>query len=332
MILLPAFFIVVPFSNSCKAVPASYSQASKIDAISIVGNVSNPLNLSVAELRSFPMVSEVAELKCVLGSPDVTYNWTGIPLFYLLTLAEIEPQAIKVGIHASDGFSSDLWMQDALKPTTILALGANGTDLPSISGIQGAFRLVVPGQWGYKWIGDVDQIQAIDYDYKGTYEGLGGFPDLANITDSPIMPQITPPIEELSFDSGNKTFTTQIFTNASINSHTFDHDKQEMSLNVSVPSRTTGFVNFNLQHDFLQGPYNVTIDMQPVNVAEGDVANQSYIWIPLGDGPHTIKIAGTNAALPELSPIPLIILFLTITFLAVLLKKHPIITARQINP
>ncbi len=331
MILLPAFIIIVPFSTSGKTVPPSISQVSNIDVISIVGNVSNPLNLSLAELHSFPMVSEVAELKCVQGSPDVTYNWTGIPLFYLLTLAQIEPQAIKVGIHGSDGFSSDLWIEDALKPTTILALGANGTDLPTINGIQGAFRLVVPGQWGYKWVGNVDQIQVVDYDYKGTYEGLGGFPDLANTTDSPVMPQITPPIEELSFDYGNRTFTTQTFTNVSINSHAFDYRKQELSVNVSVPSGTTGFVNFNLQHDFLERPYNVTVDMQPVNVVEGNLANQSYLWIPLGEGAHTIRIVGTNAVLPEFEPIPLMLLFLTITFVAVFLfKKHAAETGPRI--
>jgi hypothetical protein len=270
------------------------------------------------------MVSEVAELKCVQGSPDVTYNWTGIPLFYLLTLAQVKPEAIKLGIHGSDGFSSDLWIEDALKPTTILALGANGTDLPTISGIQGAFRLVVPGQWGYKWVGNVDQIQALDYDYKGTYEGLGGFPDLANISDSPVMPQITPPIEEFSFDSANKTFTIQTFTNVSINSHAFDYQKQELSIDVTVPSSTTGVIDFNIIHEFLRRPYNVTVDMEPVNVVEGESTNRSYLWIPLEEGAHTIRIVGTYAALPEFEPILFTLLFLTITLVVVLFfKKSP---------
>jgi hypothetical protein len=321
LIFLSAFIVIVPFSTSGKSAPSSQLQANTTNMLSILGNVNSPLNLSLAELRSFPVVSEIAELKCVQGSPDVTYNWTGIPLFYLLTLAQIQPQTIKLGIHASDGFSSDLWIEDALKPTTILALGANGTDLPTIGGIQGAFRLVVPGQWGYKWVGNVDQIQAVDYDYKGTYEGLGGFPDLANISDSPVMPNVTPPIEELNFESENRTFTMQTFTNVSIISHAFDYQEQELGLNVTVPSGTTGVIDFNIEQDFLQRPYNVSVDMQPVNVAEGDLANRSYVWIPLTEGAHTIRIAGTNTALPEFEPIPLTLLFLAITLVAVLLFK-----------
>jgi len=313
--------MIVPFSTSGKAVLSRQVQVGMTDVLSIVGNVSHPLNLSLAELRSFPMVSEVAELKCVQGSPDVTYNWTGIPLFYLLTLAQVEPQAIKLGIYGSDGFSSDLWIEDALKPATIVALGANETDLPTIGGIQGVFRLVVPGQWGYKWVGNVDQIQVLDYDYKGTYEGLGGFPDSANISDSPVMPHITPPIEELSFDSADRTFTMQTFTNVSINSHAFDYQEQELRINVSIPLGTTGVIDFNIEHGFLQRPYNVSVDMQPANVVEGDLANRSYVWIPLTEGAHTIRIVGTNAALPEFEPIPLTLFFLAITVVAVFLFR-----------
>ena len=324
LIVLSACTVTMPFSTSGNSVSSSPSQVGLIDVLSITGNVSAPLNLSLAELRSFPMVSEVAELKCVQGSPDVTYNWTGIPLFYLLTLAQVEPRAIKLGIHGSDGFSSDLRVEDALKPTTILALGANGTDLPIINGIQGAFRLVVPGQWGYKWVGNVDQIQALDYDYKGTYEGLGGFPDYANISDSPVMPQITPPIEEFNFDSANKTFTIQTFTNVSINSHEFDYQKQELSIDVAVPIGATGVIDFNIMHEFLHRPYNVTVDMQPVNAVEGEFVNRTYLWIPLAEGTHTIRIVSTYAALPEFEPIIFTFLFLTITLAAVLfLKKSP---------
>jgi hypothetical protein len=301
--------------------PPDGFQGDTTDVVSITGEVNNPMNLTLAELRTFPMVSEVAELKCVLGSPDVTYNWTGIPLFYLLTLAQIEPKAYKVAIHASDGFSSDLPIEDAMKPTTILAVGANGTDLPSISGIQGVFRLVVPGKWGYKWVGYVDQIQVLNYDYKGTYEGLGGFSDEANVSDPVVMSGITPPIEELSFDFGNRTLTTEVFTNATINGHTFDYEKQELSLNVSVLSGKMGFFDFKLQHDFLKRPYNVTVDAQPVTVVEGYLANQSYLWIALGEGSHTIGIVGANAEVPEFEPIPLILLFLTITLAAVFLFK-----------
>ena len=42
-------------------------------------------------------------------------------------------------------------------------------------------RLVVPGNWGYKWIKWLTQIELVDYDFKGVYESRG-FPDNAEIS------------------------------------------------------------------------------------------------------------------------------------------------------
>ncbi len=80
VIVAVALISVLPVQSGADALQTS-------GVISIYGDVNRPLNLTYAELLSFPMVSEVAELKCVDGFPDVTGNWTGIPLFYLLTLA-----------------------------------------------------------------------------------------------------------------------------------------------------------------------------------------------------------------------------------------------------
>ena len=269
-------------------------QQETADEIRIFGLVNRPLNLTLAELLSFPMVSEVAELKCVQGSPDVTYNWTGIPLFHLLTVAQIRPEAYKLAIRASDGFSSDLLIEDALKPTTILALGANGTDLPEINGIKGLYRLVVPGKWGYKWVGYVTEIEVVNYDYKGTYEGLGGFPDEADRPNYTVVPSITPPMQEMDFVFGNRTFKVEAFTNVSINAYTLDVLQKELILNVSVPSGTKGFADFKLQQDFLKGPFSATVDTQATDIVEADLTNQSYLYISLEEGSHTVRIVGTE--------------------------------------
>jgi hypothetical protein len=264
--------------------------------------VNRALSLNYSDLLSFPMVSEVANLKCVAGKPDVTYNWTGIPLFYLLTLAQIEPEAYKVAIRGSDGFSSDLLVADALKPTTILALGADGGSLPEINGIRGLFRLVVPGKWGYKWVGYVDEIEVVDYNYLGTYEAIG-YSDAAQASNSPVIPSITPPIQDLNFALGNRTFNVEAFANVSINAHTFDYLQKEVGLSVTVPSGSSGLAVFILQQDFLRGPYNLTMDGQGVNVTEADVAKQSYLYALFPEGSHTVKIAGseTFASYPEIA-------------------------------
>ena len=130
MVSLALLLIFVPIT----VFPApKIASAQTSGTLQIDGVVNSPLTFTYAELLSLPMVSEVAELRCVTGSPDVTYNWTGIPLFYLLTLAQIKPDAYKIVTRCSDGYSSDLLVQDALQPTTILALEANGESLPQLT-------------------------------------------------------------------------------------------------------------------------------------------------------------------------------------------------------
>jgi DMSO/TMAO reductase YedYZ molybdopterin-dependent catalytic subunit len=109
-----AFFVLIVGGALTAFLPISsmVSAQQTSDTIRIDGLVNRNLTLSRAELLSFPMVSEVARLKCVMNIPDVTYNWTGIPLFHLLTLAQIKPEAYKIVTRGSGGFESDLLVEE----------------------------------------------------------------------------------------------------------------------------------------------------------------------------------------------------------------------------
>jgi hypothetical protein len=288
-----AFFVLIVGGALTAFLPISsvVSAQQTSDTIRIDGLVNRNLTLSRAELLSFPMVSEVARLRCVMNIPDVTYNWTGIPLFHLLTLAQIKPEAYKIVTRGSGGFESDLLVEEALQPTTILALGANGTDLPVISGLQGSFRLVVPCKWGYKWVGDVKEIEVVNTDYKGTYES-SGWSDAGDMPDCGPLPTTTPSLETFHLPYGNRTFEVKIFTNVSINAFTFDYFRKELEANVTVPLGTTSFADFVLLQDFLKGPYNVTLDGYKIDAVEANVIQRSYLYVPVGQGNHTVRIFG----------------------------------------
>jgi len=304
MRLEAAFFVLIVGGGMTAFLPISsmVSAQQTSDTIKIDGLVNRNLTLSRAELLSFPMVSEIARLKCVMNIPDVTYNWTGIPLFHLLTLAQIKPEAYKIVTRGSGGFESDLLVEEALQPTTILALGANGTDLPLISGIQGSFRLVVPCKWGYKWVGDVKEIEVVNTDYKGTYES-SGWSDAGDMPDCEPLPTTIPSLDTLHLPFGNRTFEVRIFTNVSINAFTFDYFQKELEVNVTVPLGTMGFADFVLPQDFLKGPYNVTLDDYKIDAVEANIIQRSYLYVPVGQGNHTVRIFGTEffGHIPEIA-------------------------------
>lgn len=290
LVLTFALFMSLPALGKTAALQAT-------DTINIFGSVNTPLNITYAQLLSFPIVSEVARIKCVAGPPDAVYNWTGVPLFYVLTLAQVKPEAYKIAVRAQDGFSSDLLIEDALRPTTILALEANGTSLPQLAnGPAGPYRLVVPGKWGYKWVAGITEIEVVTTDYLGTYEssGVASWTDDASVPDYGPMPMPTPPIQTFSLPFGNRTFEVDAFTNASVATLTFDPPQKALAVNLTVQQGASGFADFKLQHSFLKGPYNITLDEKTIVTVEADVNNSSYLYMSLDEGFHTARIFGTE--------------------------------------
>jgi hypothetical protein len=269
------------------------ASAQTYGTLEIDGDVNMPMNLTYAELSSLPMVSEVAKLQCVEGW-YVTYNWTGVPLFYLLTLAEIRPDAYKVVTSCSDGYTSDLLVQDALNPTTILALEANGTSLPQLTyGPEGPYRLVVPGKYGYKWSSGIEEITVVTTDYKGTWES-SGFNDVADVSNYGPMPTPSPPVQTLNVTYGNRTFEVGAFTDASLTVSSFDASLKTLNMDVTVPLGTLGFADLILQQNFLNRPYNVTLDGKPVSPIEADTNTSSYLYLAFQEGSHTMSISAAE--------------------------------------
>ena len=269
------------------------TESQTVGGLEIIGDVKTPLNLTYADLFSLPMVSEVAELKCVEGTPDVIYNWTGVPLFYLLTLAQIKPDAYKIEEVCSDGYTSDLFMSDALKPTTILALGSNGTGLPQLTyGPAGPNRLAVPGKLGYKWASGIQEIIVTTTDYRGQYE-IDGYSDEADVPNYGPLPTPVPAIQTLELPLGNRVYQVGAFTNASKVTSALDAPRKMVNVNFSSPAGASVFADLILQLDFLKGPFNVTVDGLLVNATEADTNSTSYIYLDLSGGSHTVSILGS---------------------------------------
>ena len=59
----------------------------------VTGEVDNPLNLSLADIKAMPVTKEIVRLTCVsyVYSKQLTgvANWTGVKLSHILELAEI---------------------------------------------------------------------------------------------------------------------------------------------------------------------------------------------------------------------------------------------------
>ncbi|MHA2074685.1 MAG: molybdopterin-dependent oxidoreductase, partial [Candidatus Hodarchaeales archaeon] len=162
--------------------------------LKVIGNVHNPLNLSLTEIKRLPVTSEIVRLSCIyfkfgyFGLTGVA-NWTGVKLAEILSLAQINLDlaydiVFRTSDTSEDGYSTSLQVEEAFWDDVILAYEMNEESLPADHGFP--LRLVCPRFYGYKWIKWIDSINVTGQDYLGFWEQWG-------YNDSPYV-EATPPI------------------------------------------------------------------------------------------------------------------------------------------
>jgi DMSO/TMAO reductase YedYZ molybdopterin-dependent catalytic subunit len=154
----------VPFANE---IPPLNDAFKRLQAggfadwrFAIDGMVARSASYSLADLRSFPLRSQITEVVCEEGWSYVA-EWIGTPLSEVLKASGVLPQARYVVYFSID---PDWWesidMADAQHPQTLLAWAMNDGDLPVAFG--GPLRLRVPRQLGYKSVKFITRLTVTD--------------------------------------------------------------------------------------------------------------------------------------------------------------------------
>jgi DMSO/TMAO reductase YedYZ molybdopterin-dependent catalytic subunit len=160
---------------------------SETHVIKIGGAVTNPIALSLDQLRGLPQRTVVATMECAgndrLGMSPLpvgepwrhgalsTVSWTGVSLADVLKLAGADADVVEVLVSAADAgvrddaegtvrFARALPLADAQRPETLLALQMNGAPLTPDHGAP--VRLAVPGWYGMasvKWVTHIDLLR-----------------------------------------------------------------------------------------------------------------------------------------------------------------------------
>ena len=133
------------------------------------GLVSNPLSISMAELKRYPSRTQITHQACEEGWSFIA-EWTGVPLSHILNLARVLPQGRYVVFFPFDESWDSLDMLEAWHPQTLLAYAMNGRELPTPHGAP--LRLRIPRQLGYKSVKYLSRITVTDT-LKNIGKGLG---------------------------------------------------------------------------------------------------------------------------------------------------------------
>ena len=148
--------------------------------LAMAGLVGAPALLSVADIRQdYAAVSGDMVLQCMTNVHWGRIHLTGARLVDVLDRLEPAEGATKLAIRGADGFDTDLWIQDLRQQPDafLLAYEMNDEPIPPDHGYP--IRLTADGMYGYKWCKWLREIEVVDHDYKGHYEGKRRWSDAA---------------------------------------------------------------------------------------------------------------------------------------------------------
>jgi DMSO/TMAO reductase YedYZ molybdopterin-dependent catalytic subunit len=137
----------------------------------IFGLVEKPVRLTWEEFKNLPRREVVADMHCVTRWSRFDVRWEGVPFAEVTKLAEVKPEARYVMVHAEQGYTTNLPLEDLLRPTSLFALRHDGKPLPSDHGFP--VRLVVPHLYAWKSAKWVRGIELRAADAPGFWENVG---------------------------------------------------------------------------------------------------------------------------------------------------------------
>lgn len=162
--------------------------------LGVDGRVEQPLELGFYELqRRFPLVEEYSVLTCISNEVggDLVGNskWTGVRLRDVLEEARLRNGAVEVVFRCADGYTVSIPVADALDPSAILAIAQNDEPLTREHGFP--CRLRVPKLYGIKNPKWIEELEVVDFDYKG-YWTRRGWTDVGTVRTQSRIDTVAP--------------------------------------------------------------------------------------------------------------------------------------------
>jgi DMSO/TMAO reductase YedYZ molybdopterin-dependent catalytic subunit len=139
--------------------------------LTVDGAVQTPLELTFADLLALPQVDEEADFHCVTGWSILDLAFRGVRLETLLALARPTAEATHLMTYAHDGYSTNLPLEEALKPDVLVVHTVEGASLTAEHG--GPVRIVVPQLYAWKGAKWLSRIEVLTHDRRGYWEIRG---------------------------------------------------------------------------------------------------------------------------------------------------------------
>lgn len=137
----------------------------------VYGACREPRILRFAELKALGAVEIESDFHCVTGWSKLDIAWCGVPFAAIAEAVDPEPEARFIVCHASDGYTTNLPLEEALKDDVSLVYEAEGEPLAIEHG--GPVRMITPELYAWKGAKWICGIEFTSEDRPGFWERNG---------------------------------------------------------------------------------------------------------------------------------------------------------------
>ena len=137
----------------------------------IDGEVENPMIMTWQDLMNLPQVEDTSDFHCVTTWSKMDMEWRGIRLMDLAALAQPKETATHILCYGYDTYTTNVSLEEALKPDVLLAHTVEGKPLALEHG--GPLRMITPQLYAWKGSKWIKRIEFMSKNKLGFWEERG---------------------------------------------------------------------------------------------------------------------------------------------------------------
>ena len=139
--------------------------------LTIDGAVENPVKLSWKDFMALPQTKDTSDFHCVTTWSKLDMHWKGVSLLDLAALVHPKETATHIICYGYDTYSTNISLEEALKPDVLLVHTFDGQPLANEHG--GPCRMITPQLYAWKGSKWIKRIEFLTADKKGFWEDRG---------------------------------------------------------------------------------------------------------------------------------------------------------------
>jgi len=137
----------------------------------IDGEVEHPCTLNWDEFMSMPQTEDTSDLHCVTTWSKLGMNWKGVRFIDIAAHAQPKETATHILCYGYDDYTTNISLEEALKPDVLLVHTVNGQQLPKEHG--GPVRMITPQLYAWKGSKWISRIEFLKENRLGFWEERG---------------------------------------------------------------------------------------------------------------------------------------------------------------